>query len=315
MNRADIRQAILENADMVGSRFVTSLELNNTINGSVRDLYAVLVRAFGDERFAKSEWINVGPNVGRGVVQHDPTVAWPKLGAALQPTSYGGFMLSNLLTPDGGTISKFTLPDDFLRLLRVHFVPGEVQKLDYVETPAGYQVSPEWRLVRATQDQDFVPIRPFDLASDRISTKPARWSPEHVKYRIHCGPHRVIWGFDNSTGTIVGEPSQMVPNTAIDFLPVPDEQYAVQLFYVPKPWLFKNDVEQLPYDYPEWIIHDVAAYCLDKQRSDSSAQKMLLERIRNQIETEHQTPDAGSPPMIHEMVDPDHVGGAPWWQQ
>lgn len=290
---------------MVQSSFIGTTELNGVIAASIRDLWAVLVRTFGDKSFAKSEWINAGPSVNNAEGSTDQSVAWPKLGSSLLPTSYGGFVLSSQLTADGGTVSKYTLPDDFERLVRVHFAHGRVEKTAIVTSSAGEQYGPEWRLVTSQSNERMVPMRPLDIAATRISMLPTRWQQGSVRYRLHHGPHRIVFGTTDTNGNAIGSPSRWMQNWAIDFLPVPLEDCAVQLFYVPKAPMPLNDTDECDLGYPDWIIHDGAAYCLEKQRSDSSVQRALMERIRRQIEAEHQTDDAANPPVVSVVGETD----------
>jgi len=298
MNRADLRNQIRQRADMVGSLFISdTLELNPWIDDATGDLYDFLARSYGDTKYAKSEWINVGPLENNVEGSTDPAVAWPKLGTALTATSYGGYVLSAQLTADQGVVSKYTLPDDFQRLVRVHFVPGYVEKTSAVNTPSGMQYGPEWRLVAS--QSEFFPLEPMDLTGRVVDMRPVNWLQTTVNYRLHCGPHRIVFGALDQNGDPVGSDSRWIPNAAIDFLPVPQERYAVQVFYVPKPHLLSNDTELFAYEHDEWVICECAARCLEKQRSPEAATaRQSIERVKERIRNWSQTKDASNPPMM-----------------
>jgi len=84
----------------------------------------------------------------------------------------------------------------------------------------------------------------------------------------------------------------------IQFLPVPSGRYAVQFFYVPKPRVPSGDTEHLAYDFPDWIIFDCAAECLEKQESDSRPMRARLERVKDRIRNNARTLDAGQVPQV-----------------
>jgi hypothetical protein len=158
------------------------------------------------------------------------------------------------------------------------------------------QYGPEWRLI--SSQSEFVPIDAMDLTGQVLNTAQREWTQTGVRYRIHCGPHRIVAGSLNQ-GSPVGTDSQWLPNSAIDFLPVPSSRYAVQVFYVPKPYLMVTDSEPFPYDHEEWIIRECAARCLEKERSpDASVMRAGIEQVKIRIRDWAQTKDAANPPMM-----------------
>ena len=300
MNREDLRLAIRQRADMVGSLFVTDDEIDAMIDSSVGDLYDILAQQFGDEYWSTITWLQVN---GTG----DPSIAWP----CLQLTQ-NGFVVDT--GPDNGIGTLFPLPADFTRLTRVQFFKGTItrQNVNVGISQLSSQLSevqpaPNWQLT--APDKTAYPIHRIDTAGQIFDYTPKDWLQTHVAYRLR---HSATAQLRMSTVGTQGVIYQSLPviDTWIEFLPVPTGQYAVQIEYVPKAQLIPN------HPFPEYIIFDCAALCLEKQRSDSSTLRALQDRVKARISQSARTVDAANAPMVGDVYGrnrlPGSRGGWPW---
>jgi hypothetical protein len=219
-------------------------------------------------------------------------------------------------SPGNGIPGGYILPFDFARLVRVHFTTGYVNQvnslfLDPPDPPTTIHPS-IWRLT-TTGDGQFYPMRPMDLSGQPFDTKQRSWLADEPKYHLAHGPHYHVTG---SEGSVIEH--QWINSTIIQFLPLPDVRYAVQVFYVPKAHLLIDDTAHFAYDFPEWIILDCAAQCLEKQESDSRPLRARLEQVKNRILNNARTVDAANPKMIsmssshHVQVGQNRRRGPPW---
>jgi hypothetical protein len=293
MNRSELRTAIRRGADMVNSLFVTDDELDNWIDLSVASLYDILVAQYGDEYWSSTTWIQVRPGT-------DTTIAWPRLEIGVDTALAG---------PDTGYPSSYILPDDFVRLVRCQYLAGTVTR-QQVEVGELTAHAPEtvynWTL--NCPDKHAYPMHRIDTPGQEIDFTPRSWLQTHVGYRLRRGVGQQLRyvGFDAapiySVVTRTG--------TVIDFLPVPDAYYAVQVTYVPRPMLLPN------HPFPEYLINDCIALCLEKQQSDSSVQRALQARVVEQIQQYSRTPDAANPPKIVDVYGSNRIPGSnsrlPW---
>lgn len=290
MDRAQLRTAIRQKADMVDSLFVTDTEIDGLIDLSVADLYDILTRQYGDEYWATTTWIQV-----RGGT--DPNIAWPRLEINRESPIPG---------PDEGPESCYALPDDFARLVRCQFFAGTVtRKSVLLEVPEGTDVVPALNWTLNCPDKRAYPMHPIDTAGQVIDFTPCDWRQARVAYRLRHGPMQQM----SRSGTLYGEPVFTIVThygTAIEFLPVPNGEYAVQVTYVPTPSLLPN------HPFPDYIIFDCAAQCLEKQRSDSSTLRALQARVVQRIEQYAKTPDAANPPKVVDIYGTNRVGGRRW---
>jgi hypothetical protein len=296
MNRAELREQIRRHADMVNSAFVSDPELNALIDLNTRQLYDVLVAQYGDEYFCKTQWfsINANPTVG-------PNVSWPNttygtgLQRSLTQEVYQNIQSPDLLLPEPGPKSSFLLASDFMRLLRSEFVSGSVtQKTVSVIVGGGGETRYEPQYIVNSTDQYSVPMRRIDTPGQDLVRTPREWCQGSTYYRLRFGTWRIISRNDDMSPL----DETVTDGTVIDFLPVTTGKYAVCLTYVPKPRMLLNDTQQFGYPFPEFIVHGCAAYCLEKERSDSSVQRSLQGAIKGSIMSESRTPDAANPPMV-----------------
>jgi hypothetical protein len=296
MNRADLRLRIRQQADMVGSLFVDdTTELNPWIDTATADLYDFLVSKFGDSKFARSAWLNVRHDWAEaatlGTVPTDPRTAWPTNVQAYNLTSGDIALQSPQAVPANGIASGYILPFDFSRLVRIQFVPGYVtQAIDIV--PPDVLTAPIWRLIRTGSQSEMVPMRPMDISGMTMDLTPRSWTQTEPLYHLAHGPHRF------ASGTEAAMTMQWIQSTIVQFLPLPTERYAVQVLYVPKVRTLDGDTEEFGYDFPEWVILDCAAQCLEKQQQDSKPLRVRLETLKNRIQNEARTNDAANPKMV-----------------
>jgi hypothetical protein len=300
MNRAELREQILRHADMVGSLFVSDVELNALIDLTTRQLYDVLVAQYGDEYFCTTQWFGVNS----GVPPLGPLVAWPNTTfgtgltrGATQEVSQN-IAAPDFLLPENGSKSSFLIASDFMRLLRAEFVAGTVtQNAMDVYTgipPTGAETRYEPQYVINTTDQYSRPMSRIDTVGADMLLRNQDWEQGDVRYRLRYGTTRVI-----SRVSVMGPWQEtVVDGNVIDFLPVTNGKYAVCLTYVPKPRLLIDDTKDFAYPFPEFIVHGCAAYCLEKERSDSSVQRQLQAAVRESIVQESRTTDAANPPMV-----------------
>lgn len=330
MNRAELRAAIRQSCDMENSQFVSDAELNTRIEVSTRELYDLLVARYGDEYFAQIAWIDVNNSA-----PNRTDVAWPNMTIAFaqQGPDANGRDIEDFTgyavpfqppTPMGGVTSSYALPRDFWRLLRVEFTPGVValQRVEIYRTPESDTAPLEreaayghqYRL--APPSGPTVPMRRMQTPGMRTQWQPSLWNQGAVQYRLRGGSIRMVVGGDALFGD---DPSRDEPRplsglnpssviqfngTLIDFLPPPLGRYAVAVTYVPKARQLVEDGMQFAYDHPEYVIADVAAWCLEKQEDDSRALRAEQARIVQSIETLDRTKDAGDPPEAT-----DYYGG------
>lgn len=278
---------------MVGSLFVTDDELDLMIDSSVADLYDLLTTQYGDEYFSRTSWIQTYAGT-------DPNISWPRL--AIDPAIWTG--------PDDGPISAYALPDDFVRLVRVQFFVGTVTNTSVrIGTLAEYNVRSQENWTLNCTDKRAYPMHRIDTPGQVIDFTPMDWSQTRVGYRLRHGPLRQLrWiGLD---GGVPVYTEDFCNGTAIDFLPVPKSSYAVQVTYVPTPTLLPN------HPFPEYLIFDCAALCLEKQRSDSSTLRALQERVKARIAQYSRTPDAANAPRVVDVYGSNRIptsGEFPPW--
>jgi len=300
MNRSELREQILRHADMVGSLFVSDVELNALIDLNTRQLYDVLVAQYGDEYFCKTQWFGVNsslPTLG-------PLVAWPNttfgtgLTHGLTQEVDQNVAATDFLLPENGSKSSFLIASDFMRLLRAEFVSGTVtQNTIAVYTgipPTGVETRYEPQYIVTTTDQYSRPMSRVDTVGEDMFRGKRSWEQGDVRYRLRYGTTRVIYRTDIAAPWF----EVVVDGVVIDFLPVTDSKYAVCLTYVPKPRLLTEDTRAFAYPFPEFVIHGCAASCLEKERSDSSVQRQLQAAVRESIVQESRTTDAANPPMV-----------------
>jgi hypothetical protein len=292
MNREELRLTIRRRCDMVDSDFVTDDEIDLMIDSAVGVLYDILADAFGDEYWSTPYWFNVYPGT-------DPAIAWPRV--LIDPAGTGG--------PDDGPRSCYALPKDFRRLVRCQFFVGSVaQDPVRVGSVSMYEVrvSPSWRLT--CSDKRAYPMHRMDTAGQIIDFTPKDWKQCGVVYRLRRGPVTELVQVGTDQGNAIYSETTHT-GTVIEFLPVPSQHYAVQLMYVRNPELLPD------HPFPEYLIYDCAALCLEKQGSDSSALRALQARTVASIKNDARTPDAASPPMVVD-VQRNRAGrdprGEPW---
>lgn len=296
MNRSELREQIRHNADMVGSLFVSDVELNALIDMHTRQLYDVLVAQYGEEYYCRTQWLGVNMIDQHSIGQF---VAWPNqtFGTSLAKPlvqTIPDVIAGDVFLPLGGCKSSFVLAADFLRLLRVEFVRGTIRQttIAVITGGGGNANSPQVEVI--TSDREAFPIRRIDTPGQSMSLVPEDWTSNNVRYRLRAGQWRIISRNDEMAPLA----EAVVRGTAIDFLPIPSSQYAVQLTYVPKALLLADDTTQFLYDFPEFVIHGCAAACLEKERSDSSVQRQLQKAVEQAIVQKSRTPDAANPPMV-----------------
>lgn len=261
---------------MYGSAFVSEPELDAWIDISLAELHGILRSKYGDEYFAKTTWIQVNPGT-------DPNIAWPRAELNVESPIPG---------PDTGFPAAFPLPDDFLSLLRCQFIRGTVTRQNVLLGDADGSVtvpSENWTLV--SPDRRAYPMTPIDSVGQIIDFTPRNWTQCAVNYRLRSGPVRQL-----SLATYIGgEPAYSEVwhhGTIIEFLPVPNEQYAVQVTYVQAP--------QLIPDHPHigYVICGVAAMCLAKQQQDASSLLSEQGKIVALISGPSATRDAANPKFV-----------------
>lgn len=145
-----LREAIRERVDMVGSTFVTDAQLTRWINDSTRMVYDELLEAYGGERYC-----DVARYELAAVTQRD--ILWPP-----NPTGF----------PIVGTVE---LPQTFYRLLRVDWARGDASVSDNHYRIGG---SPDCYHV----------ARPLQLTTQSLSGTPQEWLDGDVRYWAQLGP-------------------------------------------------------------------------------------------------------------------------------
>lgn len=290
MNRDELRLAIRRAADMVNSQFVTDKEIDLMIDSSVGALYDILCQQYGDEYWSTVTWIQVSPGT-------NSQIAWPKL----QTTA---------ASPDRGYPSAYALPDDFVRLVRAEFLVGTVTRQSATMGSVGgvhwTAADNTWAL--SASDKTAYPMHRIETAGQRIDMQPREWTQTHVGYRLRHGPAWALQASGVDGVTILYERAYVM-GSLIEFLPVPAGSYAVQITYVPEATLLPN------HPFPNYLIYDCAALCLEKQQSDSSTLRALQQREVNRIEQYSRTPDAANPPMVVDVYGSNRIPrgrGYPW---
>jgi hypothetical protein len=292
VTRDELRLAIRRAADMVDSGFVTDGEIDLMIESSVGALHDILCAQYGDEYWSTQTWIQVSPG-------SNTQIAWPKL----QTTA---------ASPDRGYPSAYALPDDFVRLVRAEFVVGTVTrnsaKMGPDVGPYVTDVDNTWSL--SASDKTAYPMHRIETAGQRIDMQPREWRQTHVGYRLRHGP---AWALQYARMDVGGGfplyERKYVNGNLIEFLPVPAGSYAVQITYVPAPTLLPD------HPFPQYLICDCAALCLEKQQSDSSTLRALQQREVQRIEQYARTADAANPPMCVDIYASNRIGtnrGEPW---
>ena len=272
MNRDELRLAIRRRADMVGSAFVSDDELDAWCDIAIAELHGILRSKYGDEYFAKTTWIQVIPGT-------DPNIAWPRFEANVENSIPG---------PDTGYASAYPMPDDFLSLLRVQFLRGEVSRANVqVGVPGNFNTEAAENWTLNTQDKRALPMRPIDTPGQLIDFTPRNWMQFTPKYRLRSGPVRQL------SYSTVGEYTEVWrTGTVIDFLPPPAEKYAVQVTYVRAPCLLPN------HPHIAYVICGVAAMCLGKQQQDPSALLAEQGKVVALITGPEATKDAANPHCV-----------------
>jgi hypothetical protein len=287
MNRDELVQRIREAADMVGSDFVSNAELDGWIDTSIRSLYWLLVDKYGAEYFSASTWLQVRPGT-------DPNVGWPRL--TLNPES-------EYPSPDLGYSSAYALPDNFERIIRVQFLAGTVSR---TVVEAGHETEHEARRTESWQlntlERTAYPMHSIETVGQAMCFDPIDWRQTRVGYRIRRGPARVfaLNTYDN------GVPVYTVLEhlgSVIDFLPVPNGNYAVQVTYAQTPSLLPN------HPHIEYVISDCAAQCLEKQQSDSGALRARQALEGQLIEQGSARPSNARPRQIQRIHGANRIDG------
>lgn len=259
----------MRRADMYGSAFIGNTELDQRIERALSDLFDFQCSVFGDNYFARPSWIQVTTGT-------DTTVAWPRF---------------SLERRDNGYPTSYPLPIGFRRLIRAMFTPGTVTDLG-----TSFQLS--------TATERMYAMRAMDLQGRTIDFEPTDWTQASVQYRIRKVP--IPYWTQPYDPEHPGALPAYWHDPVIEFLPVPAADYAVQIWAVvlPDPWLEATgegedeDDDTLQVDYPEYIIAKVAAYCLEKQRSDSSSCRSEQVEIEASITNAARTVDAANAPMV-----------------
>lgn len=293
MDRSALRTAIREAANMANSLFVTDTEIDRMIDLSVADLFDILAKQYGDEYWAKTWWIQVRAG-------SDTAIAWPRF----EPTPE-----SPITAPDLGYPSCYALPNDFMRLVRCQFFRGTVSRQSVqVGTLVSHtaQSTQNWTLSCA--DKRAYPMHRIDTPGQLIDFEPRDWMQTRVAYRLRHGPISALsyLGLDGSTPVYT-----LVTNSdsVIDFLPVPNASYAVQVTYVPTPALHPTN-----HPFQDYLLYDCAAQCKEKEESDSSTLRALQQRVIDRIERYARTPDAAQAPKVADVYGRNRIpsSGDPW---
>lgn len=291
MNRDELHLAIRQRADMVGSPFVTDDEIDTWIDASVADLHDLLVAQYGAEYWSKTTWLQV-------LQQQDQQLGWP---TSFVDMSRGRFDGPDYNAPE----TCFALPSDFARLVRCQFMVGTVTRDAVAVGPSSssysFELPENWCMV--VTDRRAYPMHHIDTVGQMIDMAPQDWTQTRVGYRLRRGNGRTLIGPTHTTGGGAPIYEWAYHNgTVIDFLPIPSGSYAIQVTYSPKPSLLPD------HPFPEYLIFDCAASCLEKQRSDSSVLRALQERVKARIEREGQTPDAANPPKMVDVYGSNRIG-------
>jgi len=277
MNRDELRTAILRRADMVGSAFVSDAELDAWIDISIAELHGILRTKYGDEYFSKTTWIQVIPGT-------DPNIAWPRLEANVE---------SSIPGPDTGYASSYPMPDDFLSLVRVQFLRGDVTRTSVqVGTPGDYRIEASENWTLSTPDKRALPMHPIDTAGQLMDFTPRNWMSHTPKYRLRGGPVRQLSLTTLNEGGSPAYAEVWKMGTVIDFLPPPAERYAVQVTYVQAPQLLPT------HPHIAYVICGVAAMCLSKQQQDPSALLAEQGKVVSLISGPVATVDAANPKRV-----------------
>lgn len=301
VTRPELILKIRQHADMVGSTFVTDVELASMIDTSTRALYDLLIRSFGDEYWSQVLWFNVC----HPAVIGDPNIAWPNPAVTVDEMGAGGeIVTTDVRLANNGPASSFFLPSSVYKILRVGFVRGTATSL-YTGTPPLETYTDEWRVV--TSDKEIFPIHRIDSPGQIISLHPTDWTQTRVAYRLRRGPHRYR--------TLAVQIDAAKP--VIDFLPIPPAgaQYAVQLMYVPEVKLLADDTSYFYYPHEDYIEYDVAAKCLKKQQQDASALDNQKLEVMQRIVTQSSPADVANAPMVVDVYGGNQLGSpgfVPW---
>jgi hypothetical protein len=276
VNRIELRAAILLRADMADSQFLDDSELDLMIDSSVATLHDILVAQYGDEYWSKTAWIQVSPGT-------DPNVSWPR-------PRLDGFTST---PPDSGAPSCYPLPSDFIRLVRCQFFEGAFTwDTIRIGVEGNYREDRSNNYYLQTTGLIGYPMERIESFGQVMDFTPADWRQRGVAYRLRRGPVRdLIWS-SSGTGGQRYYTELIKTGTVIEFLPPPSKSYAVQVTYVPTPVLLPD------HPFPEYLIYDCAALCLEKQRSDSSILRALQSAVVQRIEQYSRTTDAANPPMV-----------------
>ena len=286
MERAGLRLAIRQRADMVNSQFVTDDEINLMIDSSVAALHDILCTQHGDEYWAKISWINVFPGT-------DPNIAWPR-----------PWLDNSSTPPDQGYASCYALPDDFMRLVRCQFMDGAFTwDAVRIGSESDFRNDKNPNVHLASVGKSAYPMHRLDTAGQVVSMVPADWKQTQVAYRLRRGPIRDLSWTSSGGGGTKYYTEITKTGTVIEFLPVPLRSYAVQVTYVPTAQLLPD------HPFPEYLIFDCAALCLEKQGSDSSTLRALQGRVEQRIARESRTVDAANPPKVVDVYGRNRL---PW---
>ena len=242
--------AIRRRADMVNSPFVTDDEIVDLLNDNLEFIWRECVSAYGESVFCKETTINVtqfGASSG----------PWPATGGP------GATV----------TVTRYSLPTDFQRLIRAEWSEGTlgISGPDY--TVSG-QRQPVWYA-----------MRPIDVVR----------MPRITEARAWVGYQPGYWVSANMGPATLTELGNGTVPFYISFWPLPNAAVCVHIFYLPNcPRYGATDnasfcnLNQLAWQY---VRDATAAMLLEKQRSDSSALQSSAARALAAVQGEQQTVD------------------------
>lgn len=177
---------------------------------------------------------------------------------------------------------------------------------DYYTKPIPYAITVSGSVNQYNLPSDFYKSRGVDLvigSNEAISIKNFAFA-ERNKFK---NSYSLSWGQDGVSGVryrIIGR--------KIWFLPTPDNNAVVNIWYIPLAPVLESDSDEFdPINgWEEYVIVDTAIKMLTKEESDTSALELRKLKLEQRINTAANNRDAGNPIQVSDTsIDYDSLDG------